>query len=248
MSLALHELAINASKYGALSSERGQVDVRWRRTPDGGFALDWTEEGGPPVAPTTREGFGVMLMRNVTGRELHGESVLELPPVGARAHITAGPQALSDERPPQPAGLRALPPELGGASTGPTERGEGDVRGLKVLIVEDAVLLAFELETGLTAAGAQVMGSAAEVDEAMSMVDLPLDAAVLDANLNGDTVRPVAEALAARGVPFLFATGYGESRGAPEGFDVPVIRKPYEITQIISALAEITQARAGTRR
>ena len=41
-------------------------------------------------------------------------------------------------------------------------------------------------------------------------------------------------------MPFLFATGYGENRGAPEGFDVPIIRKPYDITQIVSALVEIT--------
>ena len=49
------------------------------------------------------------------------------------------------------------------------------------------------------------------------MVDLPIDAAVLDANLNGVSVLPVAEALAARGVPFVFATGYGDSK-TPQGF------------------------------
>ena len=72
------------------------------------------------------------------------------------------------------------------------------------------------------------------------MVDLDLDAAVLDCNLNGVSVSPVAEALAARGVPFLFATGYGESRGAPEGFDAPIVRKPYDVAQITAALAELT--------
>lgn len=245
LSLALHELAINAVKYGALSNDRGQVDVRWRPTPEGGFELDWTETGGPPVSAPTREGFGVLLIRGVTGRELNGSSELAFPPVGARAHIVAGPQALSDERPsragPEPL-VQSLP---SGASIGPAPEADGDVRGMRILIVEDAVLLAWELEVGLTGAGATVVGSAAEVGEAMSFIDQPMDAAVLDANLNGQSVRPVAEALAARGVPFLFATGYGENRGAPEGFDVPVIRKPYEITQIISALVEITRGRAS---
>ncbi len=109
-----------------------------------------------------------------------------------------------------------------------------------MIIVEDAILLAMELEAGLQEAGVEVIGSAALVDEAMALVDTPMDAAVLDCNLNGESVIPVAEALAARGVPFLFATGYGESRGAPEGFDAPIIRKPYDVAQIASALADIT--------
>ena len=74
--------------------------------------------------------------------------------------------------------------------------------------------------------------------EAMAMLDLEIDAAVLDANLNGESVGPLAEALRARGTPFVFATGYGE-RGAPEGFDAPVVRKPYNVHQIVRALAGV---------
>jgi two-component sensor histidine kinase len=240
MSLVLHELAINAVKYGALSNDRGEVLVRWRRTADAGFELDWTEQGGPPVSPSTREGFGVLLIRDITGRELNGTSTLELPPVGARARITGGRQALADP-PPANAATPVAVNVPSGQSVGPPPSPDGDVRGLKVLIVEDAVLLAWELETALKNAGAEVVGSAAELDEAMAMLDRPIDAAVLDANLNGASVRPVAEVLAGRGVPFLFATGYGENRGAPQGFDVPVIRKPYETSQVIAALIDIAR-------
>jgi len=109
-----------------------------------------------------------------------------------------------------------------------------------VLIVEDALLLALELEAGLTEAGARVAGSAADVEEGLRMAELPLDAAVLDANLNGESVLPVAQALAARGVPFIFATGYGDSKFAPQGFDAPLIKKPYDVTQVAAALAEVT--------
>jgi len=66
---------------------------------------------------------------------------------------------------------------------------------------------------------------------------------VLDCNLNGGIGRAVAEALAARGVPSCFATGYGENRGAPEGFDAPIIRKPYDVAQITQALAELPAGR-----
>jgi DNA-binding response OmpR family regulator len=112
-----------------------------------------------------------------------------------------------------------------------------------VLIVEDAVLLAMELEMGLSGAGAHVIGPAYELEEAMALLDQPIDAAVLDANLNGHSVTPVAQALAARGVPFVFATGYGEAAGAPGGFDAPVIRKPYDVTQVAAAVAELLRVK-----
>lgn len=73
----------------------------------------------------------------------------------------------------------------------------------------------------------------------MALLDQKIDAAVLDANLNGQSVTPVAEALAARGVPFLFATGYGGAAGAPAGFDAPIIRKPYDVTQVAAAVADL---------
>jgi DNA-binding response OmpR family regulator len=129
-----------------------------------------------------------------------------------------------------------------GASAGAANLDQATrIDGLRLLIVEDALLLTLELESGLQEAGAQIMGSAADLDEAMRMVDLPIDAAVLDANLNGVSVLPVAEALAARGVPFVFATGYGDSKMAPQGFGAPIIRKPYDVTQVAAALAEITR-------
>jgi CheY-like chemotaxis protein len=112
------------------------------------------------------------------------------------------------------------------------------VRGRRILIVEDAVLLALELEAALTEAGAQVVGVAADVAEALRMVETPFDVAVLDANLNGQPVTPVAEALTALGKPFIIATGYGEAGLPPEGFDVPVVRKPYNVNQIAAAVAE----------
>jgi len=104
------------------------------------------------------------------------------------------------------------------------------------------MLLSLELEAGLTEAGASVVGSAADLDEAMKLVDIPFDVAVLDANLNGTPVTPVAEALRQRGKRFIFATGYGDAAPAPEGFDAPVVRKPYNVSQIAAAVAEAMRA------
>ena len=240
LSLALHELSVNAVKHGALSRETGRVAVRWRVTGDGGFELDWTETGGPQVPATVQRGFGAVLLEEVAARELEGEVSLDLRSSGLRARIEAGPAALAEVG---PTGVRIErpTPEIVPVHPQPHVNGRtGSIEGMRVIIVEDAILLAMELEAGLSEAGVEVVGSAALVDEAMALVDTPMDAAVLDCNLNGESVIPVAEALAARGVPFLFATGYGETRGAPEGFDAPIIRKPYDVAQITAALADIT--------
>ena len=220
LSLALHELATNAVKYGALSVENGRVDVRWTRIADGGFELFWTESGGPPVSLPIHRGFGTTLLNQVTARELNGEAEVEYRRAGVSVRLRAGAAAVIES--PELLPEAPVPEPIAPV---PVISGSTDLRGARVLIVEDAVLLALELETGLA--------------EAMSLLDGPIDAAVLDANLNGLSVTPVAEALAARGVPFVFATGYGEAGGAPLGFDAPVIRKPYDVTQVAAAVAAI---------
>ncbi|MCR5877782.1 hypothetical protein [Phenylobacterium sp. J367] len=222
-------------KFGALSSEAGHVDVRWSRKADGGFELNWTEGGGPRVFPPARRGFGTTLLEQVTGRELNGGTSVEYRPPGVHVRLTAGAAAVA----PRP---ETVPEAPAAAETIVVSSGPTDLRGSRVLIVEDAVLLALELETSLSEAGAEVIGPAYELEEAMALLDRPIDAAVLDANLNGRSVTPVAEALFRRKVPFVFATGYGEAGGAPTGFDAPVIRKPYDVTQVAAAVAELLRS------
>ena len=234
LSLALHELATNAVKFGALSVEAGHIELRWRRLGEGGFELSWTESGGPTVAPPVRRGFGTTLLEQVTGRELNGDAEIEYRPSGVRARLTAGSAAVA----PRPESVPEVTPTRV-VETVAAARGPRSLKGSRVLIVEDAVLLALELETGLSEAGAEIVGPAYELEEAMALLDRPIDAAVLDANLNGRSVTPVAEALARRNVPFVFATGYGETGGAPGGFDAPVIRKPYDVTQVAAAVADL---------
>ncbi|HEX4712270.1 HWE histidine kinase domain-containing protein [Phenylobacterium sp.] len=234
LALGLHELAANAVKFGALSVDTGRVNLRWTRCRDGGFELTWTESGGPTVTLPHRRGFGSTLLEQVTGRELNGETHVDYRPAGVQATLRAGAAAMAPRPETVPEAPVARIAETVATSSGPT-----NLRGARVLIVEDAVLLAMELEIGLSDAGARVIGPAYELEEAMVLLDQPLDAAVLDANLNGHSVTPVAQALAARNVPFVFATGYGEAAGAPGGFDAPVIRKPYDVTQVAAAVAEL---------
>ncbi|WP_395674279.1 HWE histidine kinase domain-containing protein [Phenylobacterium sp.] len=237
LSLALHELGANAVKFGALSSDHGHVEIRWSRRTDGGFELVWTETGGPRVVPPARRGFGSTLLDQVTGRELNGGAEVDYRPAGVQARLRAGAQAVA----PRPETVPEAPAARAVETVITSSRG-ADLKGARVLIVEDAVLLALELETGLSEAGAEVIGPAYELEEAMALLDRPIDAAVLDANLNGRSVTPVAEALSRRKVPFVFATGYGEAGGAPGGFDAPVIRKPYDVTQVAAAVAELLRS------
>jgi PAS domain S-box-containing protein len=239
LTLALHELGSNAIKYGALSTETGRVDVRWVANVDGGFTLTWTELNGPCVVAPSHRGFGHTLLEQVTGRELGGPVVIDFHPGGLCATIRADVTALAHVPARPLVTAMAIPApapdeKTGGASVGEL-RAEG-IRGVRVLIVEDAVLLALELEAGLEEAGAVVVGAAADLEEAERMLALSFDVAVLDANLNGKSVIPVARALAARGTPFIFATGYDEAGVAPEGFTAPVVRKPYNVRQIAAAL------------
>ena len=88
LSMALHELATNAAKYGALSSAAGRVDVTWA-IEDGGLRLRWAERGGPTVEPPTRRGFGSRLLEHGLMRELGGSSRVHYAPEGVVCEIAA---------------------------------------------------------------------------------------------------------------------------------------------------------------
>jgi PAS domain S-box-containing protein len=90
LGLALHEMAVNAARFGALSSPEGNVAISWqRRTNDGGDALelDWREKGGPKVRPRRKKGFGTMVIESNLARALDAEVALTFDPDGLRCHI-----------------------------------------------------------------------------------------------------------------------------------------------------------------
>jgi PAS domain S-box-containing protein len=92
ISMALHELATNAAKYGALSNLAGRIAVAWKAE-DPGLTLTWRETGGPPVAPPSRTGFGSRLLRQGLAAELDGCADLQFDPAGVVCVITARSRA-----------------------------------------------------------------------------------------------------------------------------------------------------------
>lgn len=87
LSLALHELATNASKYGALSTAGGRVDLTWRIDPAGRFRLTWVESGGPRVAAPSRKGFGTFLIEEALASEPGRRVHLDYAPDGLRCEM-----------------------------------------------------------------------------------------------------------------------------------------------------------------
>jgi CheY-like chemotaxis protein len=112
----------------------------------------------------------------------------------------------------------------------------------RVLLVEDEMMVSMMLEDMLVELGCTVLGPVSDLKGALALArEAELDVAVLDVNLDGDATYPVADALAARGVPYVFATGYG-SDGLVEAYRlVPTLEKPFQQRELASALIEALQ-------
>jgi CheY-like chemotaxis protein len=117
-----------------------------------------------------------------------------------------------------------------------------DTKARRVFVVEDEVMIRMLLEDMLTDLGYNVTASAGGLEEAVALArDSEFDLAILDVNLNGNAVYPVAEVLTQRGVPFVFSTGYGE-RGMPEAYrNRPTLQKPFQLENLDRALATISR-------
>jgi len=109
----------------------------------------------------------------------------------------------------------------------------------RILVVEDEPIVAISLQDMLGDLGYDVVGPAFRVAAALALCAEAIDAAILDVNMAGEDSYAVAYALKARGVPYLFATGYGRQGLEPGHEDVPVLQKPYREGQVDAALKEL---------
>ena len=122
------------------------------------------------------------------------------------------------------------------------------LQGRRVLVVEDEAIIGMLLEDELLRAGADVIGPACSVKEALELInqmaaDGGLSAAVLDINLEGETVSPVADRLAALSVPFVFATGYGGGYNRGLHAAAPILVKPFDGNQVTDLVRDLTAGR-----
>ncbi len=114
--------------------------------------------------------------------------------------------------------------------------------GRHIFVVEDEVLVAMALELALREAGCTVEGPITTLAEAMlPAAQVDADAAVLDLNLGGQRVYPVATLLAQRNVPFIFLTGYDADELPPEFADRPHLKKPFTMERVLDMLESLLQ-------
>jgi CheY-like chemotaxis protein len=112
--------------------------------------------------------------------------------------------------------------------------------GRRILIVEDEMLVALVLQDMLADLRCVVVGPSTTVDEALAQIEKQVpDAAVLDVNLNGQMSYPVADALLACHVPFVFSTGYSSNRLQDGYRTYPALQKPYHVMELGDALARV---------
>jgi CheY-like chemotaxis protein len=116
-----------------------------------------------------------------------------------------------------------------------------DLQGLSVFVVEDEALVFFLLEEILLDAGCSVIGPGMSLKKAAELAETrqDIDVAILDVNLAGKMVYPVAEILKRRGIPFAFTTGYGETGLSEEWRGAAVISKPWAEADMIAALTRL---------
>ncbi len=115
------------------------------------------------------------------------------------------------------------------------------LRGMRVLVVEDDSLICMMIEDFLGDLGCKVAATAAQLDDGLAKArTTAIDVAVLDINLDGQLSYPIALELKGRAIPFLFATGYGQS-GVPLDFKTaPVLSKPFGMQDLQMALCRAT--------
>jgi PAS domain S-box-containing protein len=220
IALALHELATNAAKHGALSRLQGKVSLSWQVEPDA-LALRWEESGGPLIAAPSARSFGLKVIRASIEQQLGGEATFDWNARGLRCMLTI------------PLSEKIRPLERGASGHTGNSNGVaielGAIERPRVLLVEDEALVGIMIQECLTEFGFQIVGPLCTAADALAAAKHDqFDAAILDINLGDGSVYQVAEILAERHVPFVFVTGY-DSAGVDSRFnEVPVLQKPIE--------------------
>lgn len=241
--MAIHELATNAAKYGALSASGGRIAIDWSITEEGNdsrLALTWQESGGPVVAPPVRRGFGTRLLESVLGKAPRSSLTIEFNPEGICCRI--GMWLATGSGAPMPSAPAQQSEQTPQQQTQQQQQETGFVRLAsampRILVAEDEPLAALEITEILSEAGLQVVGPATTVREAMELGrGAAIVGGVLDVNLKGDLIFPVADLLSSRGAPVLLVTGYDTDTILPERYrGLCVLRKPIDRNQLIKHL------------
>ncbi|MEO7814385.1 MAG: HWE histidine kinase domain-containing protein [Sphingomicrobium sp.] len=244
MALVIHELVTNSAKYGSLSAV-GHVNIQWTRDNHGSLVIEWEEADGPLVKEPTRRGFGTTIITHSLPYDLGGTTDVDFAPDGLRVRMVVPARhiVLADAEPERPHKHINLP-----EATSNEQVDRYLLKGRTVLLVEDSLIIALDAEDILSRMGATRVISDGTVIGAVSAIDTEkVDLAILDINLGDHNSFPIADRLDDLGIPFLFATGYGEQAQLPERHRPRIVlQKPYTLQLMARNLPELMRSAAQT--
>jgi len=250
LALVVHEMVTNAAKYGSLCDRKGSVSVHISRNAFGDVTIAWREQGGPPVKPPKRRGFGSTIIERSIPFELKGEANLRFKLLGLEADFLVPSSYIvaMDEH-----GAKNGDTALSGASGNDNadapaaENAPNSRLPAHMILVEDSMIIALDTEENLKRLGVASIDVAGSVSGALAAIEKHLpDFAIIDFNLGQESSTPVAEKLRELGVPFVLATGYadlgdqGDQLGA-----MATLNKPYGRDEIENALEGYADIVAG---
>lgn len=207
IALALHELATNAAKYGSFATKQGRLELSWKPDP---LIVSWRESGVPDVRPPTAKGFGSKVIELSIGTQLGGRVDFQWNTDGLHCTLEV----------PDASNVTAAKSLAAGAKAGSKAT---------ILLVEDESLVAMMIERLIANLGYSVAGPYATVAQACRAIENErFDSAILDINLGGELVFPVADLLSRQQIPFIFTTGYGPERIVPRFAHIPLLHKPVD--------------------
>jgi PAS domain S-box-containing protein len=246
IAMLIHELASNALKFGALSVPGGHVSLSWSLRPNDEVVMLWQETGGPPVKPPAQLGFGSGLVQQIVENQLCGSLEHDWDPNGYRVKLNLPENVL------QSGSVRGMDRGAGKGGQPVMYQAEGAIApngGIgTLLIVEDEPLLAMQMSKSLEEFGWSILGVAGSIEEANRLLSdrARPDVAILDVDLAGMPVFPLARSLRRLGIPFLFCTGYEDLEYVQEFAHCRTVRKPATVLQIVRGLRDVVRhAQAG---
>jgi PAS domain S-box-containing protein len=235
--MALHELATNAGKYGALTSDDGRVvinwSVEWSEEGTQTFLMSWCESGVPPVVRPSTRGFGTRVLCEMAEMSLGAIVELDFAATGLswRLKCQIGEILGSD-----------IPAAISDHGKPVTPKATAPARP-RVLVVEDEAIVALEIASILLKAGFEVVGPARSVNQALGLINARgCDAAVLDINLGHETSEPVAVRLTERGASFVTVSGYARDQQPSIFKGAAALVKPLNAEALIAELRKCVAA------
>ncbi len=231
LALAVHELATNAAKYGALSNPGGRLSVNWRPVNDQ-LCIEWIEACGHEVSRPSKKGFGSKVIEASIKSQLGGDVQKEWTPSGLHCTLSLPISHFT---------LREKEDGVAGEERPDIELTR--IRNRSILVVEDEPLIAMMTSRSLRELDASVVGPFATASEATSALSSRVDVALLDVNIGGEYVYELASELDRRGVPIIFVTGYHAGAIDARFSNAPVLTKPVERDDLAAALTRVLSPR-----